>query len=141
MLTTTTRALAAALLILAAASAAFADGIQWHAFQEGMARGKFEKKKVFLHFYADWCTYCKQMEKVTFRNPQVIEALNRDFVPIRVDTDVHTDTAAMFRVRGLPDTWFFDEQGEVIGHRPGYISAEQMLTLLEVVGRHSAEKP
>ncbi len=29
-------------------------GIQWQSYKDGMARGKSEKKRIFINFYADW---------------------------------------------------------------------------------------
>ena len=44
-----------------AAVASAADTINWHSYEEGMVLSKIEKKKVFLHFYADWCGFCRKM--------------------------------------------------------------------------------
>ena len=121
-------------------SLAAADKIDWHSYESGMARSKFEKKKVFLHFYADWCKYCADMENKTFKDPAVIAALNRNFIPIRVDSDRDKQTASLYRVKGLPDTWFISESGDVIGHRPGYISTDQLMGLLNVVMTGAAAK-
>jgi thiol:disulfide interchange protein len=105
---------------------ALSKGIEWQSYTDGMARGKFEKKKVFLHFYADWCSACKTMEDTTFKDPGVIASLNKDFIPIKVNVDVNKQTSALFRVQLLPDTWFITGNTDVIGHQPGYISAEQL---------------
>jgi thioredoxin-related protein len=129
------------LLAGAAASAqAAADKIEWHTYESGMARSRFEKKKVFLHFYADWCTYCAEMERKAFKDPVVIATLNRNFIPIRVDTERDQQTSSLYRVKGLPDTWFISESGEIIGHRPGYISTEQLLGILNVIMTGAAAK-
>jgi thioredoxin-related protein len=112
---------------------AAADKIDWHSYESGLARGKFEKKKVFLYFHAEWCTYCVEMDRTTFKDPAVIAALNRNFIPIRVDSERETAPAALFRVKGLPDSWFLAESGEVIGHRPGFIPAEQLMKILNAV--------
>lgn len=117
----------------AASGLAAADKIEWHTYQTGTARSGIEKKKVFLYLYADWCTYCAEMERTTFQSPAVIATLNRNFIPIRVDSDREKEIAALFRVKGLPDSWFLAENGEVIGHRPGYITAEQLMAILNVV--------
>ena len=119
---------------------AFSETIDWHTYDSGMARSKFEKKKVFLHFYADWCGYCAEMERKTFKDPAVIAALNRNFIPIRVDSDRDKQTASLYRVKGLPDTWFISESGDVIGHRPGYIPPDQLMGLLNVVMTGDAVK-
>ena len=114
-------------------SLAVSQEIQWHSFNAGMARGKFEKKKVFIHFYADWCGVCKVMENSTFKDPVVIASLNDNFIPIKVDADREIQTASMFRVKGLPDNWFIAEDGEIIGHRPGYIPPDQLKNILTVI--------
>ena len=110
--------------------AAFSKGIEWQSYTDGMARGKFENKKVFLHFYAEWCGACKTMEDRTFKDPNVIASLNKDFIPIRVDVDIYKQTSAMYRVQVLPDTWFIAENTDIIGHQPGYISPEQLRKIL-----------
>lgn len=107
--------------------------IEWHNYQDGMARGKFEKKQIFLHFYADWCVYCKKMADTTFKDSEVIETLNRDYIPIRVNTDLEPATAAMYKVEPIPDTWFIFYNGEPKGNRRGYISAEEMKVLLKLL--------
>ena len=123
-----------------ASGTASSESIDWHSYESGMARSKFEKKKVFLHFYADWCGYCAEMERKTFKDPAVIAALNRNFIPIRVDSDRDKKTALMYRVKGLPDTWFISESGDVIGHRPGYIPTDQLMGILNVVVTGAAAK-
>jgi thioredoxin-related protein len=107
--------------------------IEWHTYEAGMARSKFENKKVFLHFTAEWCGYCREMDRKTFQDATVVAGLNRDFIPIRVDYDREPATSALYKVKGLPDSWFIAENGTVIGHRPGYIPPEQFLSILKVV--------
>jgi thioredoxin-related protein len=112
---------------------AVSQEIQWHSYGDGMYRGKFEKKKVFIHFYANWCPACKQMEKNTFKDPGVIASLNENFIPIKVNTDREQETATIFRVRALPDNWFIAEDGEIIGHQPGFIPPDQFSTMLKLI--------
>ena len=117
----------------ASSGLAAAGQIDWHSYESGLARGKFEKKKVFLYFYAEWCTYCAEMDRTTFKDPAVVAALNRSFIPIRVDSERETAAAALFRVKGLPDLWFLAESGEVIGHRPGFLPPDQLMTILTAI--------
>jgi thioredoxin-related protein len=135
--------IAALLLLLMAGSLhqpAAADRIEWHTYDAGMSRSKFEKKKVFLYFYAEWCAYCRDMDLQTFKDPAVIGALNRNFIPIRVDSDREPAAATLFRVKGLPDTWFLAESGSVIGHRPGFIPADQLMKIFDVILAGGAAK-
>jgi thioredoxin-related protein len=119
---------------------AAAASIEWHSYESGLARSKFENKKVFLYFYAEWCTYCREMDLKTFKDSAVIGALNRHFIPVRVDSDREQAAASLFRVKGLPDTWFLAENGDIIGHRPGFIPADQLMKLLDVVMSGAAAK-
>ena len=114
-------------------SMALGQEIQWHTYNDGMARGKFENKRVFIHFWAEWCAACKTMEKNTFRNPDVITALNESFIPIKVNADREVSTASMYRVQALPDNWFIAADGEIIGNRPGYIPPDQLKNILKLI--------
>ena len=121
-------------------NAAFSKGIEWQSYNDGMARGKFEKKEVFLHFYAEWCGACKTMEDSTFKDPSVIASLNKDFIAIKVDVDRHKQTSALYRVQLLPDTWFIAENTDIIGHQPGYISPVQLNKILNSLLNGIAEQ-
>ena len=124
-------------VVLAALSLGFSQDdatskeIEWQSYQDGMSRGKFEKKKIFLHFYAEWCSACKTMAENTFKDPGVVNSLNNNFIPIRVNVDRQKQTSDMYRVKVLPDTWFISENKDIIGHRTGYIAPEQLNKILK----------
>ncbi len=122
-----------------AENSALADGgdIQWLSYAEGRQRGEAEQKKVFVVFEADWCRYCHQMEKETFSDSAVISYVNRNFIPVRVNSDKESQIAAKYNVRGLPSTWFISEKGDRIGNRPGYITTADMLNILKYIGTDS----
>ena len=121
------------LFINVSASSTQVKEIQWHSYDDGMARSKFENKKVFLHFTAEWCYYCGVMEKETFNDPAIISSLNVNFIPIKVDFDKETKTSDFYSVRGLPDTIFIAENGQIIGRRPGYIPPEVLKRILKSI--------
>lgn len=108
-----------------------AASIQWQDFEPGMKAIKDGKKKGFLHFYTDWCHYCKVMNKETFVNPQIIAYLNENFVNIRVNADQEKAVAEMFRVKPVPDNWFIGDDAKPLSHQPGYIPADKLLVMLQ----------
>ena len=128
------------LIFLMPSGIAICQEIQWHNFNDGMARGKFENKRVFIHFFADWCAACKTMEKNTFSDPAIISALNENFIPVKVDADREIETASMFRVQAVPDNWFIAADGEIIGNRPGYIPPDQLKNILTIILSESDAK-
>ncbi len=109
------------------------ETINWHSYEEALVLSKAEKKKVFLHFYADWCGFCGKMAKETFQNPAIVSYLNNNFIPVRVDTDRDPATAMKYGVTGLPSTWFLTEMGEAIGTIPGFIPPDTLLAMLKEV--------
>lgn len=117
-----------------------AQEIEWHSYDDGMARGKFEKKKVFLHFTADWCYYCGIMEKKTFKDPAIISSLNENFIAIKVDYDKEEKISESYYVMGLPDTIFIAEDGQIIGRRPGYISPDQLKFIIKSILEARSQK-
>jgi thioredoxin-related protein len=112
---------------------AASDKIEWHSYESGMARSRFEKKNVFLYFYTETCAYCGEMERKTFKDPVVIATLNRNFIPIRVDADREKAVASDFRIQAVPDSWFFTENREIIGHRPGFFPPDLMVKILTAI--------
>ena len=113
------------------------DEIKWYPYEQGLALAKQEGKKIFVHFYADWCAYCEKMEKETLKNSAVIDYLNQNFIPVRVNSDKDRDLARNYYIRGLPSTWFVSETGEKISSLPGYISAELLLNSLKFIHTNS----
>ncbi len=119
------------------AGAEAASQIRWYSYPEGMALSKEQGKKVFLHFWAEWCAYCTKMAKETFVDPAVIDYLNQAFISIKVDYDREKKITSEYAVRGLPYSFFLSEAGDTIGGRPGFISAADLLSTLKYIGSGS----
>ena len=112
---------------------AASNSVKWYSFDEGLALGQSQGKKIFMHFWAEWCRYCYTMEKKTFRNSAVIAYLNDNFISIKVNYDTEKRLVSMFKVRGLPDNWFFPKDHKDIKHQPGYIPPEKFLVMLKKI--------
>ncbi|MGA9260584.1 MAG: thioredoxin family protein [Desulfobacterales bacterium] len=121
------------------AAAGVSKPLEWHSFDEGMALGKSQGKIVFVFFWADWCTYCHTMDRETLHNQTVVDLLGKNFIAVKVDSDREQKLSNLFRVRGLPDNWFFSKNGSVLGHRPGYIPADTFIKILRSIGNGGPE--
>ena len=90
---------------------------------------------VMLDFYADWCASCKIMEATTFKDPQVIKALNH-FLVIKIDVTANNadDKAIMnhFNIVAPPAFVFFNAKGEQRTDlsRVGELSSDDFLQTL-----------
>jgi thiol:disulfide interchange protein DsbD len=90
---------------------------------------------VMLDFYADWCTSCKEMQRYTFTDPAVRDALK----PVRLlRADVTANSADdqallhQFQIYGPPTIAIYDAQGhEHQEYRVvGYMKAPEFAALL-----------
>jgi thiol:disulfide interchange protein DsbD len=94
-----------------------ADGA---ALDRAIAAASAAGKPVLFDFYADWCVECKRMERTTFADAAVRDALG-DFVMLKVDVtaqnDADVELQRRFGIIGPPATLFFacgsDERREL----------------------------
>jgi thiol:disulfide interchange protein DsbD len=97
---------------------------------------KNKGKKILLDFAADWCTSCKELEKVTFADPRVREKMGQ-FVLIRADVTANSaKEKALSRKYGLfgpPAILFFDEEGRLQKAKTiiGFIDPDEFLSYLK----------
>jgi len=95
-------------------------------------------RPVMLDFYADWCVECKRMEKTTFEDPAVQQALSGVTL---LQADVTANDAAdkalyrAYDLIGPPAILFFDAAGKELRNWRliGYFDSEDFLGHLQPV--------
>jgi thioredoxin-related protein len=110
-----------------------ANRVRWFSYEEGMALGQQESKKVFLNFYQDPCVYCDKMTHETFEDAAVAAYLNRHYIPVQIDYKKRPDLVAEYYVPGTPTSCFVSETGETITSLPGYYPPQELLPLLRYI--------
>ena len=128
------------LLCCVGPAAANKHEIQWQPYDEGIAMIKSQHKKGFIHFYTDWCTYCKLMTKQTFSDEKVIDYLNNNFVSIMVNADKEKEVARKYGVNRFPNTWFISEDSSALSSQPGFIPPDMLLSMLKFLNTDSFKK-
>jgi thiol:disulfide interchange protein DsbD len=108
---------------------------QLNEVEDALARAKREGKPALVDFYATWCTDCVRMEKTTFADNRVREAL-RNYVLIKADVTDNNDASTAIKKRfgifGPPAFLLFGANGEEKQDLRfyGYRNVEEFLALL-----------
>lgn len=63
------------------------EKIKWINFNQLNDSLQVNPKKVFVDFYADWCVYCKEMDRTTFQNEKVIKQLNENYYAVKMNVE------------------------------------------------------
>ncbi len=102
------------------------------------AEAKAAGRPVMIDFWAQWCVYCKKLDKLVWNVPKVVEEAQR-FVTIKVDATAPDDAEMTsireyFKVPGLPRIIFIDSRGEVLhGRSTGFKTADDMLGIMKSI--------
>src|ERR1051325_772537 len=71
--------------------------VDWYPWgQEAFKKAHAENKPIFLSIGYSTCHWCHVMERESFENEQIAGALNRDFVPIKVDREERPDIDSIY---------------------------------------------
>ena len=76
--------------------------IDWLNFEQLEVKLKEEPKPILIYFYADWCAYCKKMDRHAFKDQKVIELLAKDFYAVKMNAETK-DTLVFDGARFIND--------------------------------------
>ncbi len=62
--------------------------LKWYSWEEGYEKAKAENKIMIVDVYTDWCHWCTVMDKKTYAKASVIEAIEEDFIAIKLNPEV-----------------------------------------------------
>jgi uncharacterized protein YyaL (SSP411 family) len=113
-----------------------AHEIHWRPWSpEAFAQAKAEDRPVLLSISAVWCHWCHVMDETTYSDQRVIDLVNREYVPIRVDNDVRPDINQRYNMGGWPTTAFLTPEGDILTGGT-YLPPDQMVDALTRVASY-----
>jgi uncharacterized protein len=116
--------------------------IRWRPWSaEAFDQAKAEDKPILLSISAVWCHWCHVMDETTYSADDVIDLVNREYVPVRVDNDVRPDINQRYNMGGWPTTAFLTPQGDILTGFT-YVPPDQMTdALAKVASFYRTNKP
>ena len=116
------------------------NGIKWgNNLDSTFATASTSDKFIMIDFMAEWCPPCKEMDKKTFSNTNIIKKSN-EFIPIRIDVDKQKDIAEEYNGNarkyggiGIPNILFLNKEKNVIRHIVGFHDADQLLGIMDSI--------
>ena len=129
--------------IVALTSMAAADHVNWQTnLETSLSTANSSGRLVLMKFTADWCGYCKKMERETFTRPTVAQLVNSQFVPVLVDADQHKDLVKHLKIAGLPAILIVSPEMVILHRISGYQSEAKLLPELQkVLAEHGRKAP
>ncbi len=107
--------------------------IQWQEWgKDSFEKARTANKPILLDIKGSWCHWCHVMDNTSYSDPAIIDMLNKQFIPIRVDTDKRPDINRRYNMGGWPTTAFLDSEGKIITGGT-YIPPQQLREVLRSV--------
>ena len=114
------------------------DMINWKSYsEERLQQASRENTPVMLDFYADWCIPCKELDKFTFSQAEVIE-LSRQFLMMKVDLTKAGDPETQewrkrYAIKGVPTLIFLNPSLQEMKDLRvvGFLEKEDFLPLMK----------
>lgn len=102
-------------------------------FETAEAEARQLGRPMLVHFYAQWCGPCQEMEHTVLRDPVLLKQLRTGFAAVKVDSDQRPDLRKRFRVERLPTDIFLDPRGYVLERTSGIHDRDSYLGMVASV--------
>lgn len=118
--------------------------LQWYSMEMAQEKAKSEQKDILIFAVAEWCVYCKKMDRNVFKEQEIIEAINKYFYPVRINIesdkpirfngDMITEAqfAEEYNLEVPPKTLFLTPDGNEMFSYIGFISEEGYSHILKL---------
>lgn len=105
---------------------------------QARAKAAAEKKGLLVDATATWCGPCKQLDRTTWVDPQVVAWCRERYVAIQLDVDASREEAMGLGIRAMPTIILFGGERE-LDRMEGYKDPAQMLAWFQLVAAGKRE--
>jgi thioredoxin-related protein len=113
------------------------ERVAWTDFGQGLQKASAAGKPLMVAFVTGWCGYCRKMDRVTWKDPDVLDELAQ-LVAVRVNAEESVerngyrgvDIAGRFSVGTYPTVLLLDSSGRELSRAVGYKDPREFLRWL-----------
>lgn len=88
------------------------------------------EKYIFIDAYTDWCGPCKRMAATTFKDAEVAEFFNNEFINLKIEMEKNPDgrdIARQYGVNAYPTLLIIDSDGNLVKKTIGFKSKDALM--------------
>jgi len=101
--------------------------IKWYEYnQKTFDVAKTEDKPIFMLVTAVWCYWCHVYRDETLHQPEIVDYINKNFIPVFVDADKRQDLTRQYLAGGWPSTVIFSPDGREVSRINGHIKKQEV---------------
>ena len=121
---------------VAQASLPASDKPEWIVNDEpgAFAKAASEGKPLMMDFYADWCAACKELDRNTYNQPEIISR-SAGYVCLKMDFTKQNDWSKQmikkYGVSGMPTVIFFGSDGKEVERFTGFKEAAEVAQIMD----------
>lgn len=104
--------------------------LTYSTLSEAQQKASREDKMTMIFFTAEHCGYCKKMEREVMSDQEVIGALDRSVVAVKIDLD-HEKSPIDFTPSMTPTFVFMNDRNEILYKVPGSWNKEDFIEIIK----------
>jgi thioredoxin-related protein len=113
--------------------------IQWRTDYNAARKEALEKgKPLFLDFGTEECYHCRRLDQLTLRDARVIQMLNENFIPLKINANREPALTQALKIQAYPTLIFAGTEGKILGVVEGFQDAPKLLEHLTRAASTSA---
>ena len=106
------------------------QNIKYLPYDEAIKIAKAEDKMIMIKMTAEHCHYCKKMDIKVMIEPEIVEALKKDFVSVEIDVEMDEIPLGLRKMM-TPSFVFVTNNEDVVSIVPGSFTKEAFLEVLK----------